>query len=72
MLPLFPKAVDFCTKMPVRIKMTHKPEGRKTCCIRFPASKYGLAFLDDIEESIDLDFCDNPSVIVEEVMTTSS
>ena len=74
MLPVFPKAEDFCTKMPVRIRMTHKPRGPKSCRISFPASKYGLGQcgMVDIEESLDLDLSDNPSAVVQKVSVLMS
>jgi len=65
MLPVFPKAEDFCTKMPVRVKMHHKAAGPTECQIVFQGSVHGIS---DVDLVVDLNKEINPSETVLQVM----
>ena len=69
MLPVFPKAEDFCTKMPVRVSMQHKPSGPSECQIAFDGSPHGLS---DVDLQVDLEKEVTPSKTILKVCIPAS
>eukprot|EP00873_Tetraselmis_striata_P041289 jgi/Tetstr1/461553/TSEL_006659.t1 len=72
MLPIFPKDVEFCTKMPIRVKMHYKKHGPTECSVSFDAAKHFQGWeginMADFQVSVDLDKDNKPSEIVKKMM----
>mmetsp|Transcript_3181 Transcript_3181/g.7987 ORF Transcript_3181/g.7987 Transcript_3181/m.7987 type:complete len:658 (+) Transcript_3181:394-2367(+) len=72
MLPIFPKDVSFCTKMPIRVKMHYKKHGPTKCSVSFDAAKHFQGWegvnMADFQVSVDLDKDNKPSEAVRKMM----
>eukprot|EP00873_Tetraselmis_striata_P010351 jgi/Tetstr1/430615/TSEL_001987.t1 len=71
MLPVFPKAEVFCTKMPIRVRLTHCKGGPPTCRVSFDVAAHlpaHAAKAGAFDRPVDLQHCEDPAEVVQEMM----